>query len=353
MKSVILDTSTLLDFCQIKNIGKEPNNTDAIHNAIESLVLYDHILYDQKSVENILEYGDGYITSAQVEKLQKIANLGTPIDSYDFNTSNINESILTQANTYIKSNLSQFKKTNIHPDVSSILDDFEDYIYPDNNSFYYNPNHSKPVGWYPPNQMILEKYVKKYGVDTKYFSQTVVPHLVRIFYYQFLQNKTDSYYVPHPFRNSIFLNSRNQIKRSSIIDAFKEKIVNPFILTKRNILGLNSKTIEIPLLSNHLLKRVTNFDELINEIEILRNHEYSVKFREAIGKLESAEQSRDDILISTTLDELEHAMNNWKITLGKTNISRNIKTCQVDHYDDFNDKLSVKLLTFVHYVSNS
>ena len=352
MKSIILDTSTFIDFCQLKHFDKNSITNDAVNVAIESLILYDNIGYDQRSIENIIDYGQEYTTDKELEQLENIKNLCVPIESYDFDISKINGSILNQSRNFLDSNLSSFKTTKIHPDSSSVFQDFEEYIYPDNNAFFYHPNHSKPIGWYPPNEMILEKYVKKYGVDTKYFSEIVIPHLVRIFYYHYLQNETGYYYVPHPKRNSLFLKNEIKLERRSVIEAFKKKVLNPYLLKKNDYLGLKNKKIRIPLLTNFLLERASNFNELLNEIKILRSSDYALKFREAMLSIEEADRKKNEKKISEILNELEDAMENWKISLGESNISRNIEVCEIEYFDNSRVKDSKKLLSFVHYISN-
>lgn len=362
MKKMIIDTSTLFDVAGM-NVFENSRSNPVLDVFIEGVVLYENPIYDKGSIDVLLDkriYDDEeFINEERREKLEALLKLCNPLDGViegDTSTGIVNL-IMRKAEAYLENKELIKRHSKIYSKKEAVqlekkfLNEGEKFL---ENPLAYYENRSEDLFFPSLNKSALV------GVEPKesnehLIKQVVVPQLLRIFYYQVLQEKYNSHYQPHPERGKFFLTPSPKGIGAKIISYFNEKVRNSIETDMNEIFGTRNLSFEIPLLTSYIMNGVSSFNDLIEKINEVKNSKEAIHFREGIDELERAILGKDKVKVVDAIQRLKREADEWPKSLRGGINNTKVTICGVVAEKDFKVPMSLfyktnndKILVFVH-----
>jgi len=179
--------------------------------------------------------------------------------------------------------------------------------------------------------------------------------LLRTLYYDELQRRSQTDLILHPAK-AIFRDPTPG-EGSSVLDVFDERVRKAFSERKRDWLGRDELSVEVPLLSEYVLGQCKAWTDLPKVLADLRHTKQAREFRRGIEALCSALKARDNVTVDKILGQLEAQCQQWEVQLGILRRTKKIRlsvpligvSTEVDIPDNTLSKSAAdKIIGFVH-----
>ena len=278
MTGVLIDTSSLIDlalgFDERNNNQGFSRVTFSMAEAIEALILYDVVRVDGPSYRGFAEgqrttrYLHMQATEEIRQRLQALSTFFAPIEVsdeemleiYSDALSFLDQSLRPRTDRYDRYEESLYSRLPYH--LGDDTSDMDAGVYGTPSS---DLEHIRSA--VPELAVQLEQFVsvlQRKGHPSR--AAWAVP-LIRLLYYQNLQERHQLHFVPHPTKATITHSERvKNTLGKSIIDYFDKNVRANFEKRKRDILGTSDLNMPLPLVADFVLHGVRDWSQLIDKI---------------------------------------------------------------------------------------
>ena len=146
--------------------------------------------------------------------------------------------------------------------------------------------------------------------------------LLRTLYYDELQRSYGVDLVLHPLKAAYRETPRSS--ESSVLNIFDKTVREAFYRRKKDWLGRDEVTVDIPLLTQFVLGKCRSWADLPGVIADIRTSEVAAKFREGVSELGDALRQRQNETVDAVLAELSARQAEWSKQLGSGRLTKKL-----------------------------